>query len=237
MDSEEYQRHVEARAAALAEISQFSAEALVKALETQVFPYPMDMFHGSNAALRHLYLQHGPALTEAQLDRLELAAKPESCGMDSVQCIKLQCHLSALRKDEPRLRRIWDEHVSRRPVFAPWSAFALAAGDLRTTDDVLIASLVEVVRECALFGPRREAMVSLGKIGPPAGDLAADVIEENIYDSSSVVVALRDRVLTRIRAADVGWRKCPDCVAGFRFGDSYWLVDCDTCFSLNLVPE
>jgi hypothetical protein len=106
-------------------------------------------------------------------------------------------------------------------------------GDLRPRDGEPIDLLIQTVSfpEQTLFGPRCEAMRSLGKIGAPAGVRAARGIRATIYDSEPWVVALRERVLARIETPEEMWTGCSRCYWGRVPGDG----ECSTCLGLGFM--
>ena len=83
-------------------------------------------------------------------------------------------------------------------------------------------------------------MVALGKIGPPAGLRAVEVIEKSIYDSSDDVTAIRNRVVARIQQPASDWIQCPNCYHGYvegnRDADPH-VYTCAKCLGLGHIPK
>ena len=135
--------------------------------------------------------------------------------------------------------RYWHEHLrgGMVPFLIGPSKFA---GDLRITDQVIVNDVIGLVRAQWPFGLKERAMISLGKIGPPAGSEAARAIREEVYDSTDWIIAQRDRVLARIETAPGLWRDCNNCRRGKIVDDSsgiFILRDCPECYGLGLIPS
>jgi hypothetical protein len=201
---------------------------------------PMDVFHGSSYIVDRLYKIHGPQLTERHLARLEQFAQANNLDSEQEQAQeKLQCFLTVLQNDPERLKAFWERHHNLN-VGWPWGAFTDAAGDLPTHDQDIISHFINVVESAIMFGPRREAMVALGKIGPPAGLRAVEVIEKSIYDSSDDVTAIRNRVVAHIQQPASNWIQCPHCYHGYVEGISHNVphaLACAKCLGLGRLPK
>jgi len=212
---------------------------------------PMDVFHGSSYIVNWLYKIHGPQLTERHLARLEQFAQANTLVSEQERAQKeLQCFLTVLQNDPDRLKAFWERHHNPNVDWPTWDAFTDAAGDLPTLDQDIIAQLIKVVETSyikvdetpfpLMFGPRRKAMVALGKIGPPAGLRAVEVIEKSIYDSSDDVTAIRNRVVARIQQPASDWIQCPHCYHGYveGIGDNYPQVHaCAKWLGLGYLPK
>ena len=87
-----------------------------------------------------------------------------------------------------------------------------------------------------MFGPRCEALRSLGKVGAPAGPRAARGIRGTIYDSMPWVVELRERVLQRIETSESAWTGCSRCYWG-KIPGRPWQDHgyCAACLGLGFV--
>gem|GEM_PF-3562532 len=213
---------------------------------------PMDVFYGSLHIINRLYKIHGPQLSERHLARLEQFAQPNNLGSELERAQKeLQCFLTVLQNAPNRLKAFWERHHNPNVDWQTWDwrtwdAFTDAAGDLPTLDQDIIAQLIKVVETSyikvdetpfpLMFGPRRKAMVTLGKIGPPAGLRAVEVIEKSIYDSSDDVTAIRNRVVARIQQPASDWIQCPNCYHGYVEGnrdDDPHVYTCAKCLGLG----
>ena len=216
-------------------------DALMDIVIERRFQEPMDVFHGSSHIINRLYKIYGPQLTRRHLARLEQFAQATNLGNDQESAQeRLQCFLAVLQNDPDRLKVFWERHHHPNVDWSTWDAFTDAAGDLPTLDQDIIAQLIKVVETPFMFGPRMEAMVALGKIGPPSGLLAADVIEKSIYDSSAQVAAIRNRVVARIRQLASEWIQCPRCYRGYVDGINYNIPSVDTCaecLGLGRLPK
>ena len=228
------------RVEVFSEWAETPTEGLIRILERSDFQHPMDAYHGSSVIIQMLYHHRRRELTEDQLGRLDaIAASPVPDRLDRSARDGLECYLSVLRGDPERLRRFWERRLSKGKDFSVWDVFTTAAGDLRVSHPEIIAQLIDTVEKPFLFGPRFEAMVALGKIGPPAGTRAAEVIGAAIYDSSAEVVGARDRSIERILSADADWLVCAACERGRTPWVNYGVPTtraCGDCYGLGFVP-
>ena len=217
------------------------SDELIDILVNQRFHEPMDVFYGSTRIINCLYKIHGPQLTGEQLARLEQFARAKNLTRDQRTAqATLQCYLAVLQSDARGLKTFWEQHHYPQIEWSTWDAFTDAAGDLPTNDRNIIAQLIKVVESPFMFGPRYEAMVALGKIGPPSGQRAVDVIKRSIYDSSDEVTVVRNRVVARIQEPAGSWIGCRYCHRGYASG----VVDglrgiraCAACLGLGRVPN
>ena len=84
------------------------------------------------------------------------------------------------------------------------------------------------------FGLKFDMMVSLGKIGPAAGERAAAVIRRTVYDSQASVIAVRDRVLERVVSSEDAWTVCGDCCYGqIHNTEGHGMKRCSVCLGLG----
>jgi hypothetical protein len=209
----EYQR-IRRRVEVFSSWVKCSTEELVGILEYAIFPEPMDTFHGRSFIIQHLYLFRSHELTESELERLEaIASSTSPSPLEHSPKEKLECYLAVLRNDAARLKRFWEGHQGDWSV---WDAMTTAAGDLRSTDPQIIAGLISVVETSLMFGPRRAAVIALGKIGRAVGARAAEVISREIYDSSEEIAQLKQRVLARLSTAEADWQRCQGCASKSR---------------------
>ncbi len=204
------------------------------------FSAPMDARQDSWHLVERLYKSRGPSLTDAQLDQLEKFAnqKVRQEGWLST-ALSLQCYLAALRNAPEDLVALWRRHRNSGALFYGWTAFTEAAGDLAITDPDILDRFISTV-EKSIFGFKVEAMIALGKIGPPAGMRAARVIQYTIHDSAEWVTALRDRALHRIQSRPSEWKTCPDCFHGYADrpdADLPVSARCPACLGYGHVPK
>jgi hypothetical protein len=98
--------------------------------------------------------------------------------------------------------------------------------------------LIEVVETPKwLFGWAKMAIVFLGKLDAARGSRAAQVIRSRVYDSADSVIALRDRVLSRLESAS-SWRTCPDCCFGLIHSRATGFPEpCQYCLGLGLLQS
>ena len=110
---------------------------------------------------------------------------------------------------------------------------------IRCLGDLRVSDLISIVREPGFFEPRYQAMIALGRIGPPAGAEAAEAIRVAIYDSSEHVTGLRERVCARILSPEGAWRACRACDRGRLPAATYGMPSwrpCPECLGLAWVP-
>ncbi|MAS93782.1 MAG: hypothetical protein CMO55_11375 [Verrucomicrobiales bacterium] len=213
------------------------AEELIEVIFNADFTSPMDPRHGTNHLVERLYKVHGPFLTEENLDRLRSFSSSEPrCPEQNQGRRQLICYLAVLTNSPDVIREVWRNRDNNKQQFwSALSAFNDAVGDLQMDDPEILEFLIEMVSGGGMFGPRFEAMVTLGKIGPAAGKPAATAIRDRIYDSSRSVVDVRERVLKRIESNATDWKKCPVCFHGYlNKSDSIpRIVACPSCFGLG----
>ena len=230
---------IEKRVAIFRSWSDSSVETLVSILESETFEWPMDAFHGCSYIIEEIYSYRSGELTSDMLNRLQKIADERSARTkEGSNWKKLQFFLSVLRHDNARFLKLWDLYMEKAADFSLWSEAATAAGDLRVTDGGVISQILGVLLNSLMFGPRFEAMIALGKIGPPASLRAAEAIRKTIYDSSPSVAEIRKRVIDRITEPEEAWRKCPKCVRGKRQGKSNESPNarhCKDCLGLAVV--
>ena len=215
-------------------------DELIEILLRADFHDPMDASHGSSHIAKRLYKIHGPNLTGRHVEQLEKFAAskdvhPEQRGAQKA----VRCYLCVLRNDPAGLKTFWRERHSPDRDGSWWTPFTDAAGDLSIDDQEIIDQLIGVVERPYMFGPRYEAMVTLGKIGPPAGPRSVRVITDAIYDSSESVTAVRNRVVERIASRIEDWTRCPSCFHGYVDGTAYQIPSvqvCQNCLGLGHVP-
>lgn len=216
-------------------------DELIDIVVERRFDEPMDAFQGSAHVVERLYKLHGPRLTETHLDRLERFARSPGVPRDQQSAQReLQCFLAVLRNDPHQLRSFWQRHHTPDIDWSTWTAFTDVVGDLPLADRDVIAQLIEVVEAPLMFGLRYEAMIALGKIGPPSGRHAVDVIKQAIHDSSDRITAVRNRVVARIEAREGEWVRCGQCNRGYVDGVVYNIPavrPCSECFGLGSLPR
>jgi len=216
-------------------------DELIRILERQDFQQPMDSYHGSHVIVRMLYRLRASRLSEGELERLERVARFKNSDQAMQRVFdSLDCYLAGIRRDLARLKRIWMKYSSKTRPAIWWEEFTEVAGDLRSSDAEIIEGLIQTIEQATMFGPKWDAMIALGKIGPPAGQQAAEVIRKVIYDSNPKVSVTRDRVIARIASAESEWRSCPECTNGLipivRYGVPS-TAECEQCVGLGLVQS
>jgi hypothetical protein len=97
-----------------------------------------------------------------------------------------------------------------------------------------------MVEAPGMFGPRREAMVALGRlgqaVGPERAERAAAVIRAEIYDSSPEVARARVLALARLEDATAIWARCTACCYGqVQRAGSFGIAPCAECGGIGWV--
>ena len=191
-------------------------------------------------------IHHPAALLFATSSAVDAAARPLDAiaasrrgFLEELVANELECCPAVLHKDRERLGRFWSCASDTRWV-GDSEAFVHAASDLQLDRPGVVEHFIETVRRPDMFGPRFNAMVALGKIGATAGDDAASVIEEYIYESSPWVAAVRRLCIQRIRTSASDWVTCADCVRGLVPDSSDaigYYKGCPTCHGLSWVKS
>jgi hypothetical protein len=156
--------------------------------------------------------------------------------LDRLGQLELRARLYGFERRQDEFVAMWMDHYHGRPVVG--STAMRVAGDLEITDPRVISDLVATIRAIIPFLSIRDAMVALGRIGPAAGEAAAQAIQAVVYDSSPWITALRDRVLRRIRTAPDQWCKCQACHQGLVHVDERngpEVEECPTCYGLGYI--
>jgi len=225
---------VKARTRILTDWYHAPVEALVRILERGEYSPPMQRDYDSGILVAHLWEAHRDESTEGIRARLRvLVGTPALCEAATRQ---LEIQLLALAGDHAALRAIWRGERPGRTCFADQFLLMDCFAYLRTTDPEVINDFTNVVERSEMFGPRRDAMLALGKLGPVAGPQAARVIRASIHDSSPELVAVRERVLQRLEGAD-DWERCGACCYGqVHWPESHGMLACPGCLGLGYLP-
>jgi hypothetical protein len=203
-------------------------------LETDDFAPPIDAFEGRRMVIETLF-DYPPHVLRPFVPDLEQISRDR--GFDGAVRRLLESKLAVLAGDFAALVAAWERFDPKVFADVVWHPELLEQiGDVRACDPAIIEILIQTVSTKMMFGPRLEAVRSLGKIGAPAGPRAVQVIRNNIYDSEPYVVALRDRVIARIETAEGTWQPCLRCFWG-RVPGRDWNSDrhCQQCLGLGQV--
>jgi len=213
---------------------------LVRVLETDDFAPPMDTFHGPRHVIERIF-DYSPDILLPFVRRLERIAQRTSVeqGLEAPVRLVLESKLAVLAGDFARLKTVWERHHPGTFSSLVWHPELLECiGDLRPRDPEPIEILIQTVSypKPMMFGPRCEALRSLGKVGGPAGPRAARGIRDMIYDSTPSIMDLRECVLARIETPESEWEGCPRCYWG-RVPGRPWQDDdyCAACLGLGFV--
>ena len=148
----------------------------------------------------------------------------------------LDCYLAVLQNDPHRLKNHWERYYHSK--YRLRDEFLDAAGDLPIEDDEIITSIVNIVKNSPWFDELYLAMLTLGKIGPQSGKLAAKVIVKNINDSSKHMTIFRNLVVDRILKPHSCWIQCDRCNKGYVKDYSSKLLmvgNCNKCLGLGYI--
>jgi hypothetical protein len=209
-----------------------AVEQLLQILESRYSAHPLIPEHGTAILVDHLWELHR---NELELTTRERLAALLSNGVLSDEAErKLRIYLAALHGDEEHLKAIWTKKTPGRKSWG--DAFALMEGfaHVRSKDHEVIDDMINVFDMNTMFGCKFKAMISLGKIGPIAGQRAADTIRATVYDSEPWIIARRDRVLERLESKDQEWAVCGDCCYGrVHSAASHGAQPCPKCLELG----
>jgi hypothetical protein len=204
---------------------------LIEILERREFERPFVDTGDAHIILDHMFdLQADELIAQLPLlERFRALSRPGF--LDERAGLRLAIGLAVLDNDSARLTAMYRGKVFRSNL---WD-FIEAFGDVRTEDPEIIAELIDLVERSVMFGPRRHAMMALGKIGPAAGSRAVDALRTHIFDSSPEVTSLRELVITRISTPKEAWKKCPACHHGRVLRTGPWPRPCEACWEMGFV--
>lgn len=210
------------------------AQDLLRTLETAEYSYPMARDHDSSIVVDHLWRVHRDELTNHEQERLRALIGSES--LSNRASWDLQAYLLALRGDEERLLALWtpgqEANLSQRLTLMD------CFSHIKTRNHSVINDLIGIVEKAGLmFGPRYQAMMTLGRLPLAQPIRAADAIRASVYDSTPGIVAARDTVLARLSSSSTEWERCSECCYGWIHSPrSHGESECPNCFGLGLVP-
>lgn len=226
---------VRTRVCVLTSWSRVPVEELLQLLERGDYWPPMQKDFDSRIIVDHLWELHRDELLEpAQVRLRALVGSALLCPSASRN---LEAYLLALAGDEDTLRAIWRGERPGRTCYADVFVLMDCFAHLGIRDGSIIDDIIGIVEEPGMFGPRREAMMTLGKLGAVAGKRAATVIRDSIYDSTLEIAAQRDRVLERIESEEALWARCGACCYGrVHSVESHGARTCPECLGLGHLP-
>lgn len=213
---------------------------LVTTLEVGEYTPPMQRDHDSLHIVDHLWKVHRLELTPTIRERLSLLKGSEKLSAAAES--QLDAYLTALDGNRDELLKSW--HSLRAKVSEmnkPWEEFQRDKDNKASYERWSRRNfdyLIEVVETPKwLFGWAKMAIVFLGKLDAARGSRAAQVIRSRVYDSADSVIALRDRVLSRLESAS-SWRTCPDCCFGLIHSRATGFPEpCQYCLGLGLLQS
>ena len=205
-----------------------STEELVTLLVTDGINDSIGLYHGGNHIITMLYRFRFREISSELMRKLEQFAQSQTCV--NVRCklspedwicninwgdrvkLAVECYLCGLKNEKEKLIKLWDTKVKYEPIDLNckyWEVF----GDLGLSDKQIINELFECVENPISHSPWREALVTLGKLGPACGNKAADVIKENIKKDDVWPNCIFDRIISHITSESV-WDNCSNCYRG-----------------------
>ncbi|HET6246765.1 MAG TPA: hypothetical protein VFE47_03625 [Tepidisphaeraceae bacterium] len=183
---------------------------LIEILERREFERPFVDTGDAHIILDHMFdLQADELIAQpALLERFRALSRPGL--LDERAGLRLAIGLAVLDNVPARLKAMYRGKVFRSNL---WD-FIDAFGDVRTEDPEIIAELIDVVERSVMFGPRRHAMMALGKIGPAAGSRAVDALRTHIFDSSPEVTSSESWSLHEFPRRRRRGKSAPPVIAG-----------------------
>jgi len=234
---------------------------VVEMLERREYPRVVGEFHGAGHLVGTLTGLRRRELTPDLVERLRVLARGDSPAgrrglplrarwgrwvnreddrwLEPAARRTLAIRLAGLDGDVATLAAMWRQEIPGCACIADADSLMRCFGELRVSDPALIADLIDVVERPGFFGPRYEAMIALGRIGPLAGQRAFEAIQASIYDSSDHIVAIRKRVCAHILAPEGTWRACTGCERGRVPAVVYDIPStaaCPACHGLAWLP-
>lgn len=223
---------ISTRVRVITQWSEATTEQLLQVLERGHYDYPMNKDFDSRVIVDHLWELHRGELDLAA--RKGLAALTSSAAPCESARKNLRSYVAALNFDEEHLKAIWTGALPGRDSWADALTLMDAFAHVRTKNQEIISDMLHFFDLSMPFGLKFDTMVSLGKIGPTAGERAATVIRRTVYDSETSVIAVRDRVLERVVSSEVEWIMCSACCYGsIRKGEGHGPNRCSVCLGLG----
>src|SRR4030095_1156213 len=185
------------------------AEQLVTVLETGDYP-PAGSRSDDHILIEYLFEFHWQELNQVLRNRLWYLLDTGKLGLLAIFTLKL--YLLAIEQKKDECIACWMEKYHEKAI--PDQLAMKCAGDLEVTDTSIISDLIQTIKSNVLFIAKHEAMITLGRIGVAAGEQAAQIIEEKIYESSPEVGKQRELALKRIRTSPDNWIICDSCHNG-----------------------
>jgi hypothetical protein len=241
----EESRRAVARDTLLSRWATLGAADLVGILEAEGFAPPLSRRHDQRFVVDRIF-DYPPDVLVPLVPRLEHVAKRpiDDRPLERDARRLLNFRLAVLAGDFAKLKAALANAGFRRidrPVV--WTLLLECLGNLRPCVSDVIELLIETVlltEGYDVVESHREALRSLGKVGPLAGSRAARAIRDNpISERRPDLTELRERVLTRIESAEDAWTRCPRCYWGKVPGrplDEHF-VHCAMCLGLGVIPR
>ena len=202
------------------------SEELLRILEVAEYAYPMVRDNDSRIIADHLWHVHRNELTQELQQRLRLLVG--STKLSDAASQNLEAYFLALKGDDDKLFHFWKSKHS----FLLMECFS----HTNTRNQIVINDLIDIVEKPSfLFEPRRQAMMTLGRLDEARQTRALDVIRKAVYDSTPQIVAARDQVLAWLGGNPGDWIRCKECCYGSVHGASGHEAACPTCFGLGSV--
>ncbi len=235
----EQERHetdrVQTRVRVLTSWSRAPVPELLQVLERGDYQPPMQKDSDSRIIVDHLWELHRDELVGATQRRLQALLGTELLCPSATR--HLEVYFLALAGEGGPLKAIWRGERPGRTCYADVFVLMDCFAHLTTSDRGIIDDITTIVAEPGMFGPRFEAMMTLGRLGAVAGKRAATVIRDSIYDSTPEIAAQRDRVLERIEAEEADWARCAACCYGrVHSTESHGARPCPKCLGLGHLP-
>ncbi|MGV3723245.1 MAG: hypothetical protein ACO1SX_20280 [Actinomycetota bacterium] len=211
-----------------------SVEELVAVLERGEYPPPMQKDFDSRVIVDHLWSLHRAEWDDAVQSRLR--AMLESEALCSSASRNLEAYLHAMSGNEATLVATWRRERPGQEVYADTYVLMECFAHVQTSDRGVVNDIIAMVETPGMFGPRHEAMKTLGRLGAVTGPRAADAIRRSIYESSPAIAAERSRVLQRIETPAADWERCQSCCYGcIHRAGGHGEASCPSCLGLGYL--
>jgi hypothetical protein len=232
------------RGAILNQWARSPVEVLVQIMEHAEYEQPYVGPDDAKIVMEYIFHLHADELILSRRDLFDrLVAFAGTGRLNPRLNTKLRRQLAVADLDADGLKKIWSATTSQGGLEAFFAAepfrdiwFIEEFGDVHCRDADVIDWLIATVAQAGMFTPRFMALVALGKIGPPAGNRAVEVIRASIYDGSPAISSMRELVIKRILTPPNDWTACTQChrgrvlPAGKQFAEG-----CPACRSMGVI--
>jgi len=224
-------RRIGARGQQIPDLESKPASHLVEVLEgCAPLPSALELPDDARWIIEAIFELHRAELTPDLIARLsQLRHRYPRCAR------ALDVYLADVAGDRDALWRIWPGHAS--VDFSVLPQLLEAYGRLGESSQDYVDALLALIGCDVPFGGWFPAVTALGRVGPAAGQRAAEKILAAVHDTEPSIIELRDRVLARLQSG-TAWLPC-DCRDGHvveRSEARLRRTECPRCLGLTVVP-